>query len=177
MATVVTSQNGWPVLAEHSPLLHKWVIPGTDRHLILREGSAGFLLAHFVLWFHEKIERLDQGTWDEWGYAYRPVRGFYVWSNHASGTAADLNATRHPLGLPTAQTFTPAQVEAIHRRLRRYRGAIHWGGDYTSRPDAMHFELDKDLEACEAIARRLVRTPRGLRVLKANPGQRAVIRS
>lgn len=177
MATLVTSQNGWSVLAEHSPMLHKWIIPGTNRHLVMRAGSAGFLLAHMALWFHEKVERLDLGVWDDWGYAYRPIRGDEEWSNHASGTACDLNATRHPLAVPTAQTFTEAQTKAIHRRLRLYRGAILWGGDYVNRPDAMHFEIVRTLAFTEAQASRLLNTPRGRRIIHANPVQRAVILS
>lgn len=173
-----TSQNGWPVLEPGSRLLHRWVIPGTGRHLILRNGSAGFLLAEHALWFHQEIERLDLGQWDDWGYAYRDIRGDDDWSNHASGTAEDLNATRHPLGVATRRTFTQAQIDRIHRRLaRRYRGAIRWGGDYVNRPDAMHFELVKDLEFCERLARVLMLTPRGQKLLATNVGQRAVILS
>lgn len=174
-----TSQNGWPVLAPGSDLLHQWVVPDTDRHLILRHGSAGFLLADFALWFHEVVERLDLGVWDDWGYAHRAVRGYsLVWSNHASGTACDLNATRHPLDVPTLSTFTRAQADLINRRLsRRYRYAIAWGGSYVNRPDAMHFEINKHLEFCERVARDIMTTPRARRVLEANPGQRAVILS
>ena len=93
------SQNGFPVLATNHttgplPRLRKWVIPGANRHVYLRDGSVGFLLVHFALWFHETISRLDQGVWDEWGWAVRNVRGSStVISNHASGTAVDLNAT------------------------------------------------------------------------------------
>lgn len=172
------SQNHWPVLEQGSPLLHKWIIPATGRHLILRNGSAGFLLADLALWFHQRVERLDLGVWDDWGWAYRPIRDALVLSNHASGTAMDLNATRHPLGAAVLRTFTEEQATAIRRRLyRRYRDAIRWGGDYTQRVDAMHFELVQDLAFCERLARSLMDTPRGRQVLASNPGQRAVILS
>lgn len=42
------------------------------------------------------------------------------YSNHASGTAIDLNATRHPLGTIAAHSFTKKQIAAIHARLKRY---------------------------------------------------------
>ena len=58
---MATSQNGFPALASDSPSLHKWIIPGTDRHFVARNGSAGFLLAHFALWFHECVEPLNVG--------------------------------------------------------------------------------------------------------------------
>lgn len=173
-----TVDHNWPVLEPASPLLHRWVLPDTDRHLIMRNGSAGFLLADNALWFHQEIERLDLGVWDDWGYAYRVIRDDDDWSRHAAGIAEDLNATRHPLGVATLQTFTPAQADRIRKRLdRRYHGAIRWGGDYVNRPDAMHFEIDAPLAFCEQVARRLLDTPRGRTILKANPGQRAVILS
>jgi len=188
---VSTTVSGWPVLPTNRttgplPRLRKWVIPGTSRHLYLRDGSAGFLLIHLALWYHEKIERLDLGVWDDWGWAVRPVRGQDTgYSNHAGGVAEDLNATRHPQGAPTANTFTPGQIRRIHRRLKLYLGLIIWGGDWPSSPsstaltDAMHFELAnaRQFHAIERLARILTHTPRGRSILQANPGARAVINS
>ena len=180
------SVNGWPVLTGTTdgqlPRLRRWVIPTpgapADRHLYLRDGSAGFLLAHLAVWFHERVERLDLGVWDEWGYANRPVRGSTSSiSNHASGTAMDLNATRHPLGVPISRTFTTAQVRAIRHRLKLYHGRVDWGGEW-SRPDGMHFELapGTTLDGVERVARGLIDSPRGERVLDANPGALAIIK-
>ena len=168
------SQNGWPALAADSTDLHTWVIPARSGafKLRLRKGSAGFLLAHFALWFAEVVQPVAKVA-DDWGYAFRLIRGSdTAVSNHSSGTAADLNATKHPLGV--AGTFTPRQVKAIHARLFWLR-AVRWGGDYSHRKDEMHFEVVQDLAFCERRARRLSRSPRGLRLLHANPGQRRVI--
>lgn len=173
-----TSQNGWPALSSGSSLLHTWVIPGKheDTLLKLRHGSAGFLLCHLALCFDTKVEVLDEPLLDDWGYAYRPVRGYSTTlSNHSSGTAEDLNATDHPIGVEN--TFSDAEVEQIHRFLARYDGCIRWGGDYRNRKDEMHFELDRQLAACERVARRLMDSKRGQIILRANPGQRAVILS
>lgn len=41
------------------PRLRNWVVPGTDVVLPLRDGCAGFVLIHFVLWWHEKDQRID----------------------------------------------------------------------------------------------------------------------
>lgn len=174
------SQNAWPALSSSSPSLHAWSVPTSDTHLRLRNGSAGFLLVHFVTYFDRRVEDIDDnyrnGELDDWAYAYRPVRGYETTlSNHSSGTAMDLNATEHPLGVDG--TFTEAQVRLIHRRLERYAGCIRWGGDYNGRPDEMHFELDQPLGAAEKVARSLIETPVGRAVLKANPGQKAVILS
>lgn len=175
---MATSQNRWPALDASSPLLHTWVIPGPSgtTKLRLRNGSAGFLLAHLALWFDGTVEDLVEPLLDDWGYAYRPVRGFETTlSNHSSATAMDLNATDHVLG--ATGTFTPAEVAAIHRRLKFYKGVIRWGGDYENRKDSMHFELDADLATCERLARKLLDSPRGKKLLDANPGQKAVILS
>jgi hypothetical protein len=174
------SQNGWPVIesttATTGPRLRKWIIPGTGRHLYARDGSAGFLLALFALWFHEVIERLDGGIWDEWGWAFRPIRGGLETSNHASGTAVDLNATQHPLG--ARGTFRRLRDAArIRLRLAFMRDVIRWGGDFTGRADEMHFEIDRPLARCENVAQRLTGTPRGRRILAANPGAKEVIYS
>lgn len=176
---MANSQNGHPLLKPDSDLLHKWILPGVPgRHFLLRNGSLGFLLVFFSTFFHKKVERLDLGVWDEWGYADRPIRGSETPSNHGSGTAVDLNATKHPLGVPTGKTFTAAQQRKIRRKLRyTFLGLIRWGGDYKNRPDSMHFEIVGSMAACERLARVLMKTPRGRRILKANPGQRAVIKS
>ncbi|GGO86592.1 hypothetical protein GCM10011584_09280 [Nocardioides phosphati] len=173
-----TSQNHWPALASDSTKLYTWVIPARsgDFTLRLRNGSAGFLLAHYALWFADVVEPVLAKTLDDWGYAYRTVRGYSTTlSNHASGTAMDLNATTHPLG--KVGTFKPWQVVKIHARLVLYRGCLRWGGDYTARKDEMHTEINRDLPTCERRARALMTSPRGKRLLAANPTQKAVIES
>lgn len=177
---MTTSQNGYPVLDSGTsgplPRLRLWVIPGTGRHLLLRDGAVGFLLVHLALVLHDTVERLNiwGQPWDEWGWASRPIRGSEVISNHASGTAMDLNATRHPLG--KRGTFTRRQVKRIHYLLSaRYLGAIRWGGDYVNRADEMHWEVVKGLRACERRAKVLALTRRGRAILQANPGARKVI--
>lgn len=169
------SQNGWPVLTPDSPLLYSWDLPRSGTRLRVRNGSAGFLLIHLALWFDKRLEDLDEPLLDDWGYAYRPVRGYTTWSNHASGTAVDLNATDHPLAVD--HTFTDAEERAIRQRLTLYAGCIRWGGNYSGRLDAMHFEIDRPLGQCEAVAKQLLDSPRGKRILRDNPSQRKVILS
>lgn len=180
-----TSQNGFPVLVSTSKLLHTWEIPGVDADLRLRQGSVGFNLVFLASLFDKRVEDVDGnyvGGLDDWAYAYRPVRGYSTWSNHASGSAIDLNATDHPLG--KAGTFTDREVMVIHRILRNRflpKGAtipvIRWGGDYRNRKDEMHFEAALGMAFQEQIARKLMKTPRGKLILDANPGQAKVILS
>lgn len=173
---MTTSQNGWPALVDGDRRLYIWTIPTKhgDVRIRLRNGSAGFLIAHYVLWYAEVLEPVVGKVLDDWGWAYRPVRGAVVLSNHASGTAADINATKYPLG---TDHMSRAQKARIRLRLKFYRGCLRWGGDYHNRLDQMHVEIDRDLAACEKRARRLMNSPRGRRILKANPSQRAVILS
>lgn len=162
------SQNGWPVLQTGDTF--QWIIPGTGRWLRLHPAYAGFLLVHLALWYHETIEPLDPAPWDDWGYALRPIRGQTEgYSNHASGTAMDLNATKHPLGV--RNTHTKDQQAHIRARLRgRYGGVIRWGGDYVTRADEMHFEIHSGASGVLAVANALRDSSRGQRVALANGG-------
>jgi len=159
-----TSQNGYT--ANDIDLTQVWTIPGTDRKIRLREGAPGALLVDFAAWFHQHIEPIDTGQLDDWGFAVRPVRGQGVQydskgnainlSNHSSGTAEDLNATRHPLG--KRGTFSAAKTAAIRARLKVYGGAIRWGGDYVKRADEMHFEIVASPARCAAVLAELTKS-------------------
>ena len=177
---MASSVNGWPALSSNSRLLHTWDVPKSDTRLRIRHGSAGFLLIHMAVYFDRYVEDIDDnyrgGELDDWGYAYRAVRGYETnLSNHSSGTAIDLNATDHPLGVN--DSFSDADEARIQRRLRKYEGCVKWGGNYHSRKDEMHFELDRNLRECERVARKLIDTPVGREILRANPGQEKVIKS
>lgn len=170
--------TGFSPLTSASPKLHSWVATEKTK-LRIRNGSAGFLLMHMALFFDRKVEDIDynyrRGDLDDWGYAFRPVRGYADLSRHAYGLAIDLNATEHPLAVD--HTFTPAETALIRRRLRRYDGCIRWGGDYSGRVDPMHFEIDRPLAECERVAKLLMKTPVGKFLLEKNPGQKRVIES
>lgn len=130
----VTSQNGWPVHVDQSKLVPLSYVTGR-----VASGDVHTILAHFCAWFAANVEPITKGH--SWGYAYRAIRGQSSgYSNHASGTAIDLNAPKHPLG--KSGTFTAAQVAAIRGQLKRYDGALRWGGDYNGRKDEMHFEIN-----------------------------------
>jgi hypothetical protein len=132
-----TSQNGWPASKdpEEIQIVSKRV-PGTGLKLRVAAPVAPLLIA-FARDFHKEIERINEGQLDDWGYAYRDIRGASTLSNHASGTAIDLNATQHPLG--AENTFTDEQARSIRRLCRKY--GLRWGGDYRNRKDEMHFEI------------------------------------
>jgi hypothetical protein len=141
------SQNGW--IGNDRSLTENRNVPGTDVNLRVRKGPAGDLLIYVAEQFDKRVESIDtgRGAIDDWGYAERPIRGGTELSNHASGTAIDLNATRHPLG--ASGTVTAQQRTEIHKILAESSWAVRWGGDYVGRKDEMHFEINTDWAGCQ----------------------------
>jgi hypothetical protein len=115
--------------------------------------------------FHVEVESLDMPVreepgFDEWGWAYRPVRGQrFGFSNHASGSAIDLNAVRHPRGVKG--TFTRIDRRAVRRILAStldsvtHREVVRWGETYAGTVDGMHFEIDASPSAVARVAARI----------------------
>lgn len=132
---MANSQNGYK--ANDSSLIASYTIV-RDVKINLRKGDASVVLLHFAKWFDETIEKLTKA--DTGGYNPRTIEGSTVLSNHASGTAMDLRWNRHPMG--KRGTFTAPQAAKIRAQLKFYEGAIRWGGDYKSRADEMHFEIN-----------------------------------
>lgn len=156
------SQNGWP--ANNVALTASYKVTGTTRALRLVKGPAGELLALVAAWIDKNIETIDNDKeLDDWGYAERPIRGSTTTlSNHASGTAEDLNATQHPLGV--VGTWSAAQRIKINNMLNKLGGTVRWGDNYTGRKDGMHFEINvpptaaglKKINAALGVMRALV---------------------
>jgi hypothetical protein len=152
---MVTSQNGYT--ANDQSKVSSRLVPGTTRRLTVRNGPAGDLLLWVAAQFDVLVEDIEQGILDDWGYAERPVRGGTDLSNHASGTAVDLNATAHPLATTPSANFSAAEIARIHAIVARTEGCVRWGGDYVGRKDGMHFEIgDGVTEArCAAVLAKL----------------------
>lgn len=152
------SQNGYP--ANDISLTAVGLIPGTDRSVRLRKGPTGDLLRWVAAQFHKRVEPIDTGEYDDWGYAERPIRGSTtVLSNHASGTALDLNATQHPQGTKPSSNFTTEEIAEIHEILAETEGCVRWGGDYVppALKDGMHFEIVASEERCADVYAKLSR--------------------
>lgn len=150
---MAVSQNGYT--ANVISLTSSRRVPGSNRSIRVRNGPAGDLLLWFAGQFDAHVEDIDPGELDDWGYAERPIRGGVELSNHASGTAIDLNAPRHPLGTNPSANFSPSQIGEIHRLLALAGGCIGWGGDYSGRKDPMHFEIVASEATCQAALNRL----------------------
>ena len=146
------SQNGWKASKDPAEInIKSYPVPGTTIKLRCAAACAPILVA-FAAEFHELVEPIDEGTLDDWGYAYRPVRGQTEGlSNHSSGTAIDLNAKDHSLG--KENTFNKAQQAMIQSLIKKY--SLVWGGNYKRRKDDMHFEIKDTPEEVEALIKKL----------------------
>lgn len=152
---MTVSQNGWT--ANDRSVIVSYPLPGGQ--IALRRGPAGQVLAYVGRRWHAEVEPL---LWPGcWGYAERPIRGGVQLSNHASGTAADWCAPRHPLGTNPATNFSGAQIAAVHRIIAACGGLIRWGGDYVGRKDGMHVEVNDGITEAQlsALWARLSGTP------------------
>lgn len=100
---------------------------------------------------------------DDWSYILRPIRGyedewestrnFKYLSNHSWGLAIDVNATKNPMQR-TLKTDMP--VEWVRANVKAYK--LQWGGDYSGRKDAMHFEFMGSPRDARGIVDRLKQT-------------------
>lgn len=137
LQAMTRSMNGWPASPDPDAIACDWYkVPGTSVRLRLTKRAAPLLIAAAADW-HRHIEPLREG-WC-WSYNYRVINGTQTLSNHASGTAIDLNAPRHPMGVPARQTMKRRQIRRAKWIARRY--GLEWGGTWADRPDAMHYEV------------------------------------
>lgn len=136
----ITSYNGWPASKDQAEIgVKSYAIAGSNIKLRCAYLAAPLLVA-FAEQFNQLIEPIDGGTLDDWGFAYRDVRNVPgKLSNHASATAIDLNATKHPL--TKAGTFTADKIPMIQALTKKY--GLAWGGNWV-RKDEMHWEIAQD---------------------------------
>lgn len=138
---LLKSQNGWPASADRSVVnIQTFSVPLSAGTLkIPLRGEAAPRLIEMLKWWDANIEPVMvkpmEGTW---GYAFRTIRGYTTTlSNHASGTAIDINAPKHGLG--EVGTVRADKVAAM--RAKAAELGLRWGGDYRGRKDEMHFEV------------------------------------
>lgn len=155
---MATSQNGWPASPDPSDIdIVEFRVPDTRRSLRACAKAAPLLLAAASEW-HKNIERIDSGQLDDWGYCYRPIRGTTnTLSNHSSGTAIDINSSKHPLG--AHNTFTPDQRRTLATIAKRY--GLRSGEFYSTRPDGMHLEVDITPAQAAVLIKKLNLAPDG----------------
>jgi hypothetical protein len=131
------SENGFAV-----------VKPGSPRLVTIKVGETPFRVRRFsrkaFSWLLAELEKIESVTEEGWdgGHAHRKIDGSVLWSNHASGTAIDWNASQHPRGGTQFQGWTRDQVNSIRELLATPEGkCFKWGADFQRTKDSMHFEL------------------------------------
>lgn len=131
------SQNGWVASANRGAIkIKNYIIPGTTRNMTCAEAVAPIFMA-FLAEFHKSIEPIDEGIFDDYGYATpKLIPGSDVYSNHSSGTACDINSSRHPWH---RRTYKPFKKRKIRKLAAKF--GLRWGGDYKNSVDEMHFEV------------------------------------
>lgn len=156
------SENGWPVIksqADRNLVITR--IPGTGYPGIpLRlQKDAAPILTYVAARVHAEVSDLKlgnkPGVQDEGGYNYRKMDTGTSFSNHASGTAIDLNWTRWPMFRRKMSKKERTAAEAIASELSE---VIRWGGHYSpARVDEMHWEIKPGVTAgqLKAFCRKL----------------------
>lgn len=150
---MATSQNGFP--ANNRSLVHNPTVPGTNITFPggIRKGAVTTVLLYVAVQWHRRIEPLT-ADWN-WGYGERTIRGSSTTlSNHASGTATDHNAPKHPLA--KRGTFSAAQRAELQKIAREVDNVVRFGEFYSGRVDGMHAEINAPLSAVERVAARLL---------------------
>lgn len=94
-------------------------------------------IAELVAYLIDETERRGYDVvpgWT-WGFACRAIRGSQSPSNHSWGLAVDINAPKNPMGSRLITDMPGWMPELWKAHMFR------WGGEYRSRPDAMHYEF------------------------------------
>lgn len=172
------SYNGCPASPTKSTIDVKadWGIVWKSRKMIWPGGvgqnqDLRDCFQYYVEQFYKRVENPVSTEYNKagnWGYTYRAnVNNPSSLSCHASGTAIDINAVRHPNG--SRNTFTSAQYKEIGRILDELEGVLIVGvpglktpagrvGGWTaaSKPDEMHIEARSyDRAAWKRVANKI----------------------
>lgn len=112
----------------------------------MKSGDVSTLFVYLINRLHNEVEPMMNQSGGNgygcWGYSYRAnVNNPSQLSCHASGTAIDYNAPKHPNGTSTGPSggggWSGSQYNKIQEILKACSGAIRW---LTSN-DPMHFEI------------------------------------
>jgi peptidoglycan hydrolase-like protein with peptidoglycan-binding domain len=112
--------------------------------------------------FHDKAKAQLEGMWKAWeakglksrvlsfggSFVPRFIRGSSsALSNHAFGSAFDINMAQNALGKTPARVGTKGSVRELVPIAHDF--GFYWGGHFSNRADGMHFEVAKILTPAE----------------------------
>lgn len=151
------SHNGWPVI--QSSRVGLWQLPAVTGQV--KAGPVWVVLNWLAQEYIRLVEPIDRAQ--SWGWAFRKiVGGSSQYSNHASGTAVDFNAVKHPFRTAASQNMTADQIKACRQILEDAGGVLRWLDGH----DPMHWEIAPKVTAAqvEAFANRLLQAALGVKV-------------
>lgn len=151
--TDLRSQNGYRVASTAKAIgARVFAVPGHSNVKVVLQADVAPLLLEMMRWWFTNVEApVVPGCW---GYAYRPIRGQTTgFSNHASATAVDINAPKHPQG---KRGTVPASKRAAINAKASSLG-LRWGANYVapSLVDEMHFEINVPWGTAMTLVRKL----------------------
>lgn len=153
---VATSYNGWTAgegWSVKGGQLEALVVAGEPFSPGVRAGDVHDVLEYVANQLHKRVEPVVRSDWhqaDDWGYSYRAnTNNPSQLSCHASGTAIDYNATRHPNG--KGGTWTASQRAEIERILAEVNNVVRCLYGY----DEMHFEIKGTVAQVAAAAAKI----------------------
>lgn len=114
--------------------LHITTITTSDRSRFSVRKEVAPIFLGFLNEIIDRGYKIKGDTLDDWGWYVRPIAGSTTLSNHSWGLAIDVNALTNPMGRKLTTDMPDFVPEAATR------WGLRWGGTYSSRPDAMHFE-------------------------------------
>jgi hypothetical protein len=149
------SINGWTVIEKwDAARLLTIPVPNANRRLTVRRSVAP-LFAALAADYHRWVRPIDKGTVDEGGWNPRQARNASAWSNHASGTAVDINWSEEGAQNSTVGRLffaNPKNLAGIVRILKIYSPVIFWGGNWRNFKDYMHFEIAPGVTQAQVTA-------------------------
>lgn len=138
------SYNGWPASKDPKAIDIDQAFTAAGRKFPggVKRGPVSVVFRYLIEQFDKRVEEVDlYDAGDEWGWHYKPsANSPSKLSCHSSGTALDVNATRHPNRTPASRTFTAGQIREIKAILAELGGVVRWLGEART-PDPMHFEI------------------------------------
>ena len=151
------SQNGWPAYADTSRFTR---FTAAGRGWWAANADVAVVFTEFVERFNRDVEPVivPGEEYDDWSHAYRDVRDGDDLSNHASATALDINATRHPRGV--RGTFTARQAQEMREIKNSITDAagvpvLRLGMDYQGTVDDMHVEINASAARVKEAANKI----------------------
>lgn len=142
-STTPTSYNGWPAITRANDPRLTVITPVRGRSFRVCAGDVAVVFDWLIRRYHQEVDPIDGGQLDDWSYAYRAVRAGASLSNHASGTAVDLNALKHPFNTSAAKSMTRAQIAACRRLIADSivdgKPVLRWLEGH----DPMHWEINR----------------------------------